>query len=287
MLIDIQWPLVLFGILCGMGGTLACSIGVAELMGKARESRFTACIVSLALMVVGGFAVLAHLSMPLNAFYAVAHVLSFSGISVELIMLVIAFVVVLVYAILLKRDVSASVYKVLAVLAIISGLVLAYVCGHGYIIQSREYWDTELLPLAYLGTVLPAGAFLHVALSAKLGVAFEELKDMKLYLIVAVAVSVVSSAAYLIFLGDVSGRNPLVSYGMIVVCGIVGELVCLGAFVKASNADALFAIAVIAVVLAVIAAFGVRIEMWLTSDPYFYAFYWELENGTPILKDDY
>lgn len=287
MLIDIQWPLVLFGILCGMGGTLACSIGVAELMGRARQARFVASIVSLAFMVVGGLAVVAHLSMPLNAFYAVAHVFSFSGISVELIMLVITFVVMLVYTILLKRDVAPGVFKVLAVLAIVSGLVLAFVCGHGYVIQSREYWDTELLPLAYMGTVLPAGAFLHMALSAKLGVALEELKGMKVYLVVAVAASIVTSAAYLLFLGDAVGRNPLVSYGMIVVCGMVGEFVCLAAFLKAPNANTLFLVAVVAVVLAVVAALGIRIEMWLTSDPYFNAFYWELENGAPILKDDY
>ncbi len=287
MLIDIQWPLVLFGILCGMGGTLACSIGVAELMGRARQARFVASIVSLALMVVGGLAVVAHLSMPLNAFYAVAHVFSFSGISVELIMLVITFVVMLVYAILLKRDVAPGAFKVLAVLAIVSGLVLAFVCGHGYVIQSREYWDTELLPLAYMGTVLPAGAFLHMALSAKLGVALEELKGMKVYLVVSVAASIVTSAAYLLFLGDAGGRNPLVSYGMIVVCGMVGELVCLAAFLKAPNANTVFLVAVVAVVLAVVAALGIRVEMWLTSDPYFNAFYWELENGTPILKDDY
>lgn len=287
MLIDIQWPLVLFGILCGMGGTLACSIGVAELMGRARQARFVASIVSLALMVVGGLAVVAHLSMPLNAFYAVAHVFSFSGISVELIMLVITFVVMLVYAILLKRDVAPGAFKALAVLAIVSGLVLAFVCGHGYVIQSREYWDTELLPLAYMGTVLPAGAFLHIALSAKLGVALEELKGMKVYLVVAVAASIVTSAAYLLFLGDAVGRNPLVSYGMIVVCGMVGELVCLAAFLKAPNANTVFLVAVVAVVLAVVAALGIRVEMWLTSDPYFNAFYWELENGTPILKDDY
>ena len=287
MLIDIQWPLVLFGILCGMGGTLACSIGVAELMGRARQARFVASIVSLAFMVVGGLAVVAHLSMPLNAFYAVAHVFSFSGISVELIMLVITFVVMLVYAILLKRDVAPGAFKVLAVLAIVSGLVLAFVCGHGYVIQSREYWDTELLPLAYMGTVLPAGAFLHMALSAKLGVALEELKGMKVYLVVAVAASIVTSAAYLLFLGDAVGRNSLVSYGMIVVCGMVGEFVCLAAFLKAPNANTVFLVAVVAVVLAVVAALGIRIEMWLTSDPYFNAFYWELENGAPILKDDY
>lgn len=287
MLIDIQWPLVLFGILCGMGGTLACSIGVAELMGRARQARFVASIVSLALMVVGGLAVVAHLSMPLNAFYAVAHVFSFSGISVELIMLVITFVVMLVYAILLKRDVAPGAFKALAVLAIVSGLVLAFVCGHGYVIQSREYWDTELLPLAYMGTVLPAGAFLHIALSAKLGVALEELKGMKVYLVVSVAASIVTSAAYLLFLGDAGGRNPFVSYGLIVVCGMVGELVCLAAFLKAPNANTVFLVAVVAVVLAVVAALGIRVEMWLTSDPYFNAFYWELENGTPILKDDY
>ncbi len=287
MLIDVQWPLVIFSILCGLGGTLACSIGVAELMGKTLRTRFVASIVSCALMVVGGLAVVAHLALPLNAFYAVANVFSFSGISLELIMLVITFVVMFAYTILLKREVSAGVYKVCAVAAIIAGLLLAYVCGHGYVIQSRAYWDTELLPLAYMGTVLPAGAFLYLAIAAKTETELVELKSLKVYVIVTIAVSIVTSVAYLAFLGDACGRNPMVSYGMIVCCGALGELVCAAIYFQAKNAKTIFIAAVIGLVLALIAACGVRLEMWFTSDGYFNAFYWELENGTPILRDDY
>lgn len=288
MLLGIQWPLVLFGIICGAGGTLACSIGVSELTGKAKEARFVSAIVALVLMVIGGVAVVFHLALPLNAFYAITNLGSLSGISVELIMLIITFVVVLAYAIVLKREAAASALKVLAVLAIVAGLVLAFVCGHGYVLQSREYWDTELLPLAYMGTVLPVGAFLYVALASKLGSSFEDLQGLRAYVIACVAISIVTTAAYMVFLGGGAlAREPFVSYGMLIVCGIVGELAVLFAYLKAKDEKQLFIICIVGLVLAVVAALGVRLEMWLTSDPYFNAFYWEMENGTPIGTDNY
>lgn len=287
---DVQWPLVLFGLLCGLGGTLAATCGVAQLAGKAKQGGFVASITALVLMVVGGLAVTAHLTLPLHAFYAVTNLLSFSGISVELMALAVAFVCVLAFAILLKRSKNETPLRVFAVLMIVSGLVLAFVCGHGYVIEARELWDTDLLPCAYLGTVMPAGAFLYVAIAVKKGAAPDEVKcrALSVYTCVSVALSVIFSIAYLAFLGaDVLARNPFVSYGLVVLFGIVGTIACLAVYLRTDDAKVIFVVAVAGCVLALLGGLGIRMEMWIASDPYFYSFYYELENGTPILTDDY
>lgn len=284
---DIQWPLVIFSLFAGTGGTLACSVGVAQLMGRAKQARFVGAIVALALLVVGGLASVAHLTLPLHAFYAVTNLGSFSGISVELMLLAIAFVVVLVYAILLKRaEKSEGALKTFAVLSIVAGLALAFFCGHGYVIEARAGWDTNLLPFAYLGSVLPAGVMLYLALAAKLGADAEELRSFNAYAIVAVAVSIVACAAYLVFLGaDMMARNVAASWVAVVVFGIVGEIAVLVALLRAKAANAVFALAVAGVVLALICGIGIRVEMWVASDAFFDAFYWEIGNGVPIGLD--
>lgn len=289
MTLDIQWPLVFFSLLAGVGGTLACSAGVAQLLGKAKEGRFVALVVSLVLLVLGGFASVLHLALPLNAFYAVTNIFSFSGISVELMMLGITFVVVLAYAILLKRAAdNETALKIFAILSILSGLVLAFVCGHGYVIEARANWDTNLLPLAYLGSVLPAGTFLYLAIAAKLNASMEDIASLKAYVIASVVISIVTSVAYVLFVGtDAAMREPLASVGFIGVCGVIGELIVLACYLRAKSPSAVFAIALVGCILALLCAVGVRMEMWVASDAFFNAFYWEIENGTPIGKDDY
>lgn len=285
---SIQWPLVLFGLICGLGGTLGAAAAVAELMGKARQGRFVASVVALVLLVVGGCTVLLHITLPQNVFYAVTNLASLSGISVEIIMIAITFVLVGAYAIMLKREVPDAARKAIAILALISGVVLAFVCGHGYVIDSRPYWDTNLMPLAYLGSVLPAGAFLYLVIAGKLGAGLDELKALKPYVIATVVVSIVTTVLYLVTLGgEVLARNVVCSYGLVVACGIVGELVCLYLYLTAKDVKTVVVAAVVGLVLAVLCALGVRFEMWLSSDPFFDAFSHEVGNGTPIGTDDY
>lgn len=287
MNLEVQWPLVIFSLLAGSGGALAAFAGVAELTGKAKEGRFVALIVSLVLLIVGGCASVVHLALPQNVMAAATNIFSFSGISMELIMLGISCVVVFVYLILLKREGMRAACKVCAVLAIVAGVVLAFVCGHGYVIESRHYWDTELLPLAYMGSVLPVGAFAYMAIAKVKGAAAEDFKSLLPYMIAAVIISVLSLLAYTTFVGfDVAGRDAFTTWGCIVVCGIIGVVVCALLCIKSTTKESFTALACVAVVLALVGGVGVRVLMWQASDPFFNAWYIE-QHDINIGTEDY
>lgn len=90
---EIQWPLVLFSLLAGTGGALAAFVGLAGLLGGTRKVRETAALCSIVLVVLGGCFSVLHLASPLHAISAVTNLLSFSGVSIELMLVGINLVV--------------------------------------------------------------------------------------------------------------------------------------------------------------------------------------------------
>lgn len=286
MSFEVQWPLVFFSLLAGSGGTLACFLGLSELTGRAKEGRFVGSIVSLVLVVVGGCCSVLHLALPQNVMAAATNIFSFSGVSVELIMIGITFVVVFVYLVILVRVKNDTALKVFAVLGIVSGLVLAFVCGHGYVIESRHYWDTNLLPFAYLGSVLPVGAFAYLLIARIKGASLDDIASFRVWIVVAAVLSVVSMIAYMAFCGaEVLSRDLLNTVGLMVVCGMVGVVACTALSLKPSE-KTFTAVASVAVVLALLGGLGTRVLMWEASDGWFEAWYIE-ENNIMIGTDDY
>ena len=84
---DIQWPLVLFSLIAGTGGSLFAFVALSELVGGKGKTRFAATVTALVLIVVGGCLSMLHLASPQNAFAALTNIFSFSGISIELMLL--------------------------------------------------------------------------------------------------------------------------------------------------------------------------------------------------------
>lgn len=163
---SIQWPLVLFSTLAGCGGALMIFACIAEYAAVGYKSRCRSTIISLILLVCGGVFSIMHLAQPANVMAAAANLGSFSAISMELIFLALTFVLVLVYAILLKKGDASTSHKGIALCCAISGALLALVTGSGYVIPAMPAWNTPLLPLAYLGSACAMGAFLFVLLLA-------------------------------------------------------------------------------------------------------------------------
>lgn len=271
MYLDIQWPLVIFSLLAGSGGSLCAMAGVSELSGRARAARFTAAACALVLIVAGGLASMAHLASPQNAMAAAAHIGSLSGISVELIMLGATFVVAAAYAVCIKREAGDGACKALGVVAGVCGLVLAFVCGHGYVIEARALWDTNLLPLAYLGSVLPVGAFGYLLAGVAAKVDEGELLGLRGVVAGSGAISIVAMIAYVAFVGlDVAGRAPVALYGGIAACGVVAVAICCALLMRGSDAlhGKLAAIAACGCVAAIAGALSLRVIMWVASDPF-------------------
>ena len=148
----IQWPLVLFSMLAGCGGCAFAFAGIANAMGESISVTLFVTIVAFVLVVVGAICSMMHLATPKHAFAAVTHLLSFSGISVELIMLGVVCALMALFAGSIVFIGNATATLVLGMLGALSGVVLAFVTGHGYLISSKPTWNTKKLPLAYTGT---------------------------------------------------------------------------------------------------------------------------------------
>ena len=165
---DIQWPLALFSLLAGCGGGMFAFAALAELKGFGGRRRFAVALAAAIVVIVGGCASVAHLGNPSNIMAAAANIGSLSGISVELIFLGATVVFGVAYAVAVKREASASVCKALAVIAGVLGVVLAFVTGNGYVMESQAHWNTPLLPLCYLASGLTMGGAVYAACAVAL-----------------------------------------------------------------------------------------------------------------------
>lgn len=266
---DIQWPLVLFSLIAGTGGSLFAFVALSELVGGKDKTRFAATVTVLVLIVVGGCLSMLHLASPQNAFAALTNIFSFSGISIELMLLGLTFVAAAAYAIVVKRVRNAAAAKVLALVGGILGLALGYFCGHGYVIEAQPTWMHESLPLAYFGTSLACGAFAYDIIASRLGDGKEELRGrMPVALMVCTTVSAVAVVAYAGALGfDAAMAHGAVFWGGVVLCGIVGTLGAglvrlVGRAVPALTVDA------IGLICAFVGGVSIRVLMWVCATGY-------------------
>ena len=261
---DIQWPLVIFSLLAGCGGILFAFEGVAEFLGVGKKIRFKATIIALVLLVVGGIASVFHLGQPANIMAAAANIGSFSGISVEIIVLGIDIILALIYLLVVRGE-NESVSKVIGVLGIIGGVLIAFVTGNGYVMESQVTWNTIFLPLAYLGTALSMGATLYASLifaektegdaaADVLPSEWDKIKNIVLGCAIA-------GFALTLFYGIAVGfALDIIAYWICaLLIGGVGTTVCV--FMVGKQKSLIY----VALVCAVIGALGLRCAMWLAG----------------------
>lgn len=266
---DIQWPLVLFSLLAGTGGSLFAFVGLSEFLGGSSKVRDAGSIVAMALLVLGGCFSVLHLASPLHAISAVTNLLSFSGISIELMLLGANFVVMLAYVLVRKRSNVTTPVKVLAVLGIVLGLMLGFFCGHGYVLEGQPTWNSETLPLAYLGTSLACGAFLYGTIVALKGDEKEFGGKLGVFTLGAAIVGAIGLVAYVVFLGiDAASSQALVLWGGVIALGIVATLAigALGAF--GGGKMPAIAVGVSGLACAFVGGLAVRSLMWLCATGY-------------------
>lgn len=247
----IQWPLVLFSMLAGCGGCCFAFAGVAGALGESTTVTLWATGISLVLVVVGAVCSMMHLATPRHAFAAVTHLLSFSGISVELIMLGVVSALMAAYGAACLWFDNELARLVLGIAGAVAGVVLAFVTGHGYLISSKPTWNTKKLPLAYTGTALVAGGFLYAVVSVATGGVWAMELPVKLLLAVCAVFSAVTVAAYLGHLGmQTAKKNPTLFWVGIVVCGLVVPLACAAILLAPLPSMAFVAVAAVGFVAA-------------------------------------
>ena len=165
---ELQWPLIIFTTLLAWSCGVFATQGVLALKGEGKEIQLPALITSVALLAVSGIAVFFHLEHWERIFNGFGHITS--GITQELIAIVVFVVVAVVYfAMLRKSSDGGTVPSWLAVVAIVISVVLAVVSAHSYMMAARPAWDTVVWPLAMLLAGAAAGALTVMAMLAAKG----------------------------------------------------------------------------------------------------------------------
>lgn len=281
----IQWPLVLFSMLAGCGGCCFAFAGVAGALGESTTVTLWATGISLVLVVVGAVCSMMHLATPRHAFAAVTHLLSFSGISVELIMLGVVSALMAAYGAACLWFDNELARLVLGIAGAVAGVVLAFVTGHGYLISSKPTWNTKKLPLAYTGTALVAGGFLYAVVSVATGGVWAMELPVKLLLAVCAVFSAVTAAAYLGHLGmQTAKKNPTLFWVGIVVCGLVVPLACAAILLAPLPSMAFVAVAAVGFVAAMAGGLSLRMLMWIVGAGFLFFFEDAQANRSAILN---
>ena len=165
---ELQWPLILFTTLVAWSAGTFGAQAVLALKGEGEEIQLPAVIASVVLLALSGIAVFFHLQHWERIFNGFGHITS--GITQELIAIVVFVVVAVVYfAMLRKSSDGGTVPKWLAVVAIAISAVLALVCAHSYMMAARPAWDTVVWPLVELGEAAVLGALTVMAMLALKG----------------------------------------------------------------------------------------------------------------------
>lgn len=151
---ELQWPLILFTSFVCAGAGLFGIQSLYALLGKGKKGQIASLITAFALVVIGGVAVFFHLEHAERIFNGFGHISS--GITQELIAVVLLVVMIVVFFIMVRR--SEAVAKWAAVIGLIVALGTILVCGLSYMMPARPAWDSPLQILSLFGFALAAGA---------------------------------------------------------------------------------------------------------------------------------
>ena len=153
---ELQWPLIIFTTFISWSAGIFGAQAYFKMRGRAEDKpQLIALIASVVVLAVGGVAVLLHLARPLHIFNGFGN--PTSGITQELIAIIVLFIFMVVYFALLRRNGAEKIPSWLCVVVLIVGVVLVCVMGHSYMMPSRPAWDSVFQPLSLVGCGIGAG----------------------------------------------------------------------------------------------------------------------------------
>ena len=256
---DIQWPLALFSLLAGCGGGMLAFLAISEVRSVGNKARVPLAIASLVAIILGGCASVAHLGNPSNIMAAAANIGSFSGISVELICLGLAVIAGGAYVYSVKRGISQTAVKSIAIVAGVLGVALAFVTGNGYVMEAQPNWNTVALPLCYLASGLAMGG--TVCASGLVHFGEDDIPGWLRPMLVAVfAVEAIAFVCYDAAIGFVA---PVLVFW---VCALGVGVLASAACVIASKAKA--QLMLVAALCSIVGGLAIRVSMWLVGSGY-------------------
>ena len=153
---ELQWPLIIFTTLVAWSAGLFGTQALMAAFGTGKRAQVPAWICSAVLLAAGGIAVFFHLEHWERIFNGFGHLTS--GITQELIAIVVLAVVAVAYLVLMRKsDDGASVPKWLAWASVALSVALVAVMAHSYTMAARPAWDSVLWILYVLGNACVLG----------------------------------------------------------------------------------------------------------------------------------
>lgn len=153
---ELQWPLILFTTLLTWCAGLFGFQAIAIREDKAPKTQMASWIVAAVLLVVGSLAVTFHLAQPLHIFNGFGHITS--GITQELICIVILAVAALVHMVLMRKsEDGCSVPKWSSVFSVAASALLVALMSHSYVMAGRPAWNNMIYILYMLGNACVLG----------------------------------------------------------------------------------------------------------------------------------
>ena len=193
---ETQWPLVIFTLcLCLAGGLMAIQ-GVMLLLGKGSDKfhKLTAWT-ALAVIIIGGIAVFFHLQHWERIFNGFGHITS--GITHELIMVVLALAILIVFLVMLKKG---ELPKWAAYAGLVIAALLVFVTANSYNMAARPVWNTFAWYLFVFADAYLLGALAAWLISA---IAGDDPKFFGFQSLIAGAVKAVAVAIYTAVIGGI------------------------------------------------------------------------------------
>ena len=205
---ELQWPLILFTTLLAWAAGLFGAQCLWALRGRGAKAQMPALIVSVALLAVGGIAVFFHLEHWERIFNGFGHMTS--GITQELIAIVVLAVVMVAYFVYLRSSGDeARVPAWLAVAGLVLAVVLVVVMGHSYMMASLPAWDS----LLQIGSLLGAACAFGPATMAVICAVRDEASDLDAKAnVIGQCANVVLVVAYLIAMQATAGSYTAVEF---------------------------------------------------------------------------
>lgn len=151
---ELQWPLILFTTLVAWSAGLFASQCLVALKHPGRAGQVTAWVASAVLLAAGGIAVFLHLEHWERIFNGFGN--PTSGITQELIAIVVLAVVAIAYLVYLRKN-EGKVPSWLAIVGIVVSCLLVAVMAHSYMMVARPAWNTPLWVIAVIGNACVLG----------------------------------------------------------------------------------------------------------------------------------
>lgn len=231
----VQWPLLIFSVCLGITSGIFVFLGIGELKNMFKKVRFSGALIALICLAVGSCISVFHMGHPERATHLLGNL--GSGLSSELLIVVIMGIVSIAYLILAKKH-YATATKVLGIIGGLLGIVLSLIAGSSYLLAARPAWNSFTLPLMYLGAGLGMGALLMCGLVFMQKEDDEEKQLALILALIGVIAMVVTALAYVAWIGMapyqapsrslarlLSGDLALMFWAGVVIIGLVVPLV--------------------------------------------------------------